>query len=147
MSLPQPPQPLPDAHELHRWVLDDVQDLQVLRDDLLTVLHRHRLTIAEALDERIDRIALLASELAINAIVQGCAPSIIRLLLADGCFILDVADHDLSPHTPPPDAGPCASDGRGLLLARQLSLDVSWYLTGTASHIWASFPARAPRVA
>lgn len=96
---------------------------------------------APALDDRADRVLLVASELATNALIHGLPPSVVRLLLADGCFVLDIADHDMQAFPQLRDVEPTDSGGRGLHLARQLSLDVGWYATVDAKHIWASFSA------
>jgi hypothetical protein len=55
--------------------------------------------------------------------------------------VLDIADHDMQAFPQLRDVEPTDSGGRGLHLARQLSLDVGWYATVDAKHIWASFPA------
>lgn len=134
-------QPPPQAAELRRWLLDDLQDLQRLRERLLAAMVEHRLITTATLDDRADQVVLVASELATNALRHGLPPSIVRLLLADGCFVLDIADHDMQAFPQLRDVEPLDSGGRGLHLARQLSLDVGWYATGDAKHIWASFPA------
>ncbi|GAA0220931.1 ATP-binding protein [Cryptosporangium japonicum] len=71
-----------------------------------------------------EKMVLVASELATNAIKHGLPPSIVRLLHTGDSFVLDVADHDLS--NPPEYAvGRAPGDGGlGLHLARELALDV-----------------------
>ena len=86
-------------------------------------------------------IALPAREFT-NAIKHGRPPTEIRLLHTDDCFVVDVADHDLSTvpelaHTRPMNAG-----GRGLLLAMNMSLKVGWYAGPDSKHIWAVFPMK-----
>jgi len=138
LSVSPPP---PATTELRRWVIADVRELHGLRQALLDALTSRHLIAAPALDDRADRVLLVASELATNALIHGLPPSEIRLLLADGCFVLDIADHDMGTMPELRDVEPHDSGGRGLHLARQLSLDVGWYATIDAKHIWASFPA------
>ncbi|WP_433222239.1 ATP-binding protein [Dactylosporangium sp. CS-047395] len=138
LSVSPPP---PATSELRRWVITNVRELQALREALLDTLMQRRLIVTPALDDRADRVLLVASELATNALIHGLPPSVVRLLEADDCFVLDIADHDMQALPELRDVEPFDSGGRGLHLARQLSLDVGWYATTEAKHIWASFPA------
>lgn len=144
MSLLPTSPPPPPTRELRRWVLDDIGHLPGLRGQLLTALVEHGLIASEALDDRADRVLLVATELATNALKHGLPPSLVRLLLADGCFILDIADHDMTTVPELREVHPLDSGGRGLFLARQMALDVGWYATGAAKHIWATFPTEDP---
>ncbi|GAA3304206.1 hypothetical protein GCM10020218_103320 [Dactylosporangium vinaceum] len=121
-------------------MLDDLGRMQGLRDEVLAELHRHQLITSDGFDDRADRVLLVVTELASNALLHGLPPSIVRLLVADDCFVLDIADHDLAAIPQLRDVEPLGSGGRGLFLARQMALDVGWYATATAKHIWASFP-------
>ncbi|GLK99282.1 hypothetical protein GCM10017581_010230 [Dactylosporangium matsuzakiense] len=134
----------PSASEVRQWVLDHVWRMQRLRDELLLELLRHRLITSERFDDRADRVLLVVTELASNALLHGLPPSIVRLLVDDDCFVLDIADHDLETIPQLRDIDPLGSGGRGLYLARQMALDVGWYATATAKHIWASFPHTSP---
>lgn len=88
-----------------------------------------------------DKLVLIASELATNALRHGLPPTIVRLARSGDRFLLEVADHDVS--TEPVYAGrriPGAG-GVGLHMARQLSLDVGWYRTDDVKTVWATFTA------
>ncbi|MFG1776467.1 ATP-binding protein [Micromonospora sp. NPDC049048] len=139
-SSPPPPQ----AVELRRWTLSEPADLHALRASLHEELTGDVLGEGEALAEVPELVALIATELATNALRHGIPPTIVRLLATDDHLILDVADHDLSSLPEFAEAGPEAEPegdgGRGLQLARALSLDVGWYATDTTKNIWASFP-------
>ncbi|GAA3284468.1 hypothetical protein GCM10020218_042700 [Dactylosporangium vinaceum] len=138
--------PLPPVTtELRSWIITNVRELHGLREALLETLEARHLVAAPAFDDRADRVLLVASELATNALVHGLPPSVVRLLLADDCFLIDIADHDMQAVPELRDVEPYDSGGRGLHLARQLSLDVGWYATADAKHIWASFPAVTTR--
>ncbi|MEW2376623.1 ATP-binding protein [Micromonospora sp. NPDC047812] len=135
-SSPPPPQ----AVELRRWTLSEAVDLRALRASLHEELTGDVLGEGEALEEVPELVALIATELATNALRHGIPPTIVRLLATDDCLILDVADHDLGSLPQLAEARPVGDGGRGLELARALSLDVGWYATGTTKNIWASFP-------
>ncbi|MBL7253522.1 ATP-binding protein [Paractinoplanes lichenicola] len=134
--------PPPDATELHVWVLNSSTELKHLRAALREALARQELTLDDHGSEITDRMVLVATELATNAIKHGRPPTEIRLMRTEEQFILDVADRDLSTvpelaHTRPIDAG-----GRGLFLAMNMSLQVGWYAGASTKHIWAAFAAR-----
>ncbi|WP_433294201.1 ATP-binding protein [Actinoplanes sp. CA-030573] len=132
--------PPPQAQELHVWILDDSTQLRHLRGALHQALTGHPLVAGGTVGDVPERMILVATELATNAIVHGRPPTEIRLLRADDCFVLDVADHDLSTVPELADTRPQHAGGRGLQLARSFSLQVGWYATDTTKHIWASFP-------
>ncbi|MEH0970330.1 ATP-binding protein [Micromonospora sp. CPCC 205546] len=135
-SSPPPPQ----AVELRRWALSKAADLRALRASLHEELTGDVLGEGEALEEVPELVALIATELATNALRHGIPPTIVRLLATDDYLILDVADHDLGSLPQLAEARPVGDGGRGLELARALSLDVGWYATGATKNIWASFP-------
>ncbi|HWS39426.1 MAG TPA: ATP-binding protein [Actinoplanes sp.] len=128
--------PPPTARPLHQWTLTSTTELRVLRAALQDAL----VLVSHDPDEVIDRIVLVATELATNAIRHGLPPTEIRLLEDGDQIILDVADHDLTSIPEPAGERPLGEGGRGLLLARAFSLDVGWYATPGTKHIWASFP-------
>ncbi|MFE9692619.1 ATP-binding protein [Micromonospora sp. NPDC005806] len=136
--------PPPQATELERWVLDTPGELRDLRASLRDALTRHGLVQGEELDEVPHLVVLVATELSTNALRHGRPPTVITLLGADDCFLLDVADHDLSSVPDPADISPLDSGGRGLFLAESVSLAVGWYATDETKNIWASFPRQAP---
>ena len=128
----------PDADVLHTWVLDSTVELRGLRAALGDALHGPDAGDGP-LGDVPERMVLVATELATNAICHGLAPTEVRLLRAGEMFLLDVSDHD--PGTIPEPADASASDmgGRGLALAQSFSLDVGWYCTPPTKHVWASF--------
>ncbi|MFY1597874.1 ATP-binding protein [Micromonospora sp. WMMD737] len=132
--------PPAQAVELRRWTLQEPVDLRALRASLHEELTGDVLGEGKALAEVPELVALIATELATNALRHGIPPTIVRLLATDDYLILDVADHDLGSLPQLAEARPVGDGGRGLELARALSLDVGWYATGTTKNIWASFP-------
>ncbi|MFI6130234.1 ATP-binding protein [Micromonospora sp. NPDC051141] len=131
--------PPPQAAELEQWVLDSPAELRDVRASLRDALNRHGLVQGEDLDEVPHMVLLVATELSSNALRHGRPPTIVTLLASDDCFLLDVADHDISSVPELTDIHPLDSGGRGLFLAQSISLDVGWYATDTTKHIWASF--------
>lgn len=134
--------PPPHARQLQGWTLTTTTELRELRAALQREVTDNPTLVADDLADVLDRIVLVATELATNAIRHGLPPTEIRLLHDDEQLILDVADHDLT--SAPEVAGSRLLDegGRGLLLARSFSFDVGWYSTHESKHIWASFPLR-----
>jgi serine/threonine-protein kinase RsbW len=132
--------PPPEAEPLHTWVLDNSTQLRELRSALHEALTGHPLAAGESLGDVPERMALVATELATNAMVHGRPPTEVRLLRSGDYFVLDVADHDLSTVPELADTRPLHAGGRGLQLARSFSLEVGWYATDTSKHIWATFP-------
>jgi anti-sigma regulatory factor (Ser/Thr protein kinase) len=134
--------PPPHAEQLRVWTLNSTAELRLLRASLQQELTRHPLLAAEDREDILDRIVLVATELATNAIRHGIPPTEVRLLRNDRHLILDVADRDLTRIPELADTRPLHAGGRGLMLARSFSLDVGWYATTESKHIWASFPIR-----
>jgi serine/threonine-protein kinase RsbW len=126
--------------EVRRWVLDTFTQLRSLRASLHETLTGQPLPEGGTLDEIPEKIAVVATELATNAIAHARPPTIVQLRRTEEAFILDVADEE-------PSAGPelalnrpAGAGGLGLQLAHQLALDVGWYVDGAVKHVWAQFP-------
>jgi anti-sigma regulatory factor (Ser/Thr protein kinase) len=125
----------PPAVEVERWTLGAVTELQDLRHALRDVL-------GERVDgtDVADRVSLVATELAGNALLHGLPPVEVRLLAASGRWVIEVADHDPAhaPHLA--EAGQRRVGGRGLLIARAVSTAIGWYRDGPAKRVWAALP-------
>ncbi len=92
-------------------------------------------------DDLFDKMAVVATELATNALRHGLPPTEVRLLREDDHLIIDVADHDLGT-LPEVDADrPLGAGGLGLQLTKTFAIDVGWYRTEATKHVWASFPS------
>jgi serine/threonine-protein kinase RsbW len=130
--------PPAQAIELRRWTLKAGGELRQMRADLREVLRTHRLADHSA-SQVAERAVLVVTELASNALRHGRPPAVVRLLRADGCFIVDVADQDRENVPEPATGGHTDDGGRGLLIARSMAGEVCWYTTEDAKHIWASF--------
>lgn len=134
----------PAGFEPHSsWTLSSADELSRLRAGLMEAL-----SVTGSEDDQLpdtpSKLALLATELATNALKHGLPPTIVELARKGDQWLIDVADHDVD--SVPVYAGvrvPGAG-GLGLHLARLLSVEVGWY-TGTGTkHVWAIFAAPWP---
>ena len=132
--------PHAEAVELQRWILDSYDELRGLRASLHEVIANGVVSASDRLDDVFDRMAVVATELATNALRHGLPPTVVRLLRAGDHLVLDVADHDLG--TPPElvDDRPIGDGGLGLQLTQTFAVDTGWYASGDTKHVWASFP-------
>ncbi|MFI7596275.1 ATP-binding protein [Actinoplanes sp. NPDC049681] len=130
----------PSMTELQHWVLDSPRQLKILRANLHRALTGEVLAEGAALDEVPEKVVLVATELATNALRHGLPPTIVRLGRAGDRFYLDVADH--SPDSVPEyaEGRPLGQGGLGLQLAQKFSLEMGWYVEGNTKHVWAEFP-------
>lgn len=142
MTQLRPSPPPPAAAEIGTWVLENTTQLRSLRAALHAAISGDPMTDDESLDDVPERMVLVATELATNAIRHGLPPTEVRLLRTDDTFVLDVTDHDPTAVPRMTDTHPLDPGGRGLMLAREFSLDVGWYTTDAIKHIWATFPVR-----
>ncbi|WP_250033723.1 ATP-binding protein [Paractinoplanes maris] len=132
----------PHSRLLFAWELHSDQDLRRIRAEVVRVLADQPHPVPEDL---VQRIELVATELAGNALRHGLPPITVRLLRDDDCYLLDVSDHD--PHNPPGPvvaSGQFSAGGRGLHIVLSLAQELCWYKTDNAKHIWASFPSPRP---
>ncbi len=143
MSLLRTSAPPAQAVELEHWSLLSTDELRSLRRDLHRALPAHRLVDPAEPDGAADRVVLVATELAGNALRHGSPPAVVRLLRCHSEFFVDVADRDPAGVPEPADIRQAGPGGRGLSIARALSRDVCWYATATVKHVWASFPVVA----
>ncbi|MFD1374710.1 ATP-binding protein [Actinoplanes sichuanensis] len=135
MTSPPAPVPHPAATELRHWDLDDVGALRELRADLREAVAGTPLDDEDGLD----RITVVATELATNALRHGAPPAHIRLLREPEALILDVADHDLAGEPRFDQDRPIGLGGLGLRLAQTFASDLGWYRTAKTKNIWARF--------
>ena len=135
--------PPSSATELDVWVLTTTTELRALRAALAAAISSDPETAGRPLDDVPERMVLVATELATNAIRHANPPTEVRLSRTAEEFLLDVADHDLTTVPELTETNTLDPGGRGLMLAREFSREVGWYATGDAKHIWATFPLGA----
>jgi serine/threonine-protein kinase RsbW len=129
--------PPTDTVRLGRWTLETFAEMRLLRAALRQVLAEQRALDGAVRETVRDRIAIVATELAANALAYTKPPATVQLSRTETTFIVDVSDND--PWVAPrfaeeshPGAG-----GLGLRMAGKLSLDMGWYLDGGTKSVWA----------
>jgi anti-sigma regulatory factor (Ser/Thr protein kinase) len=123
--------------EVARWTIRSVDDLSSVRSHLLAALSG---ATGEGEGPELERIVLVASELATNALRHGSPPFAVRLLCDEGTATVDVVDH--RPDVPPVIATPRepGAGGFGLKLARRAASELGWFRDGNdEKHVWARF--------
>jgi serine/threonine-protein kinase RsbW len=123
--------------QIGQWALGTFTELRLLRAALREALSDQPMPAGGSLDSVPDKMAVIATELAANAMAHAKPPTTVRLFRTETTFILDVADND--PWVVPQFAGerPVRAAGLGLFLARKLSLDIGWYVADGTKHVWA----------
>ena len=125
--------------EISRWTLDQPLELAVVRAALQQALCDRLPSSTVDLDDLAERLLIVATELAGNALRHARPPTVVALLRSDGHLIVDVIDTD-------PATGPAVDSHRrpgeggiGLPLAERLAEDVGWFPSGGCKHVWAQF--------
>jgi serine/threonine-protein kinase RsbW len=123
--------------ELARWTLAGALELQVLRAALQQAVNDQP-AAADPMDLA-ERLTIVATELAGNALRHGHPPTVVVLQRANEELVVAVLDND--PGSAPAVDGDRAvgEGGLGLVLAQRLALDVGWYPTDTGKGVWATF--------
>ena len=132
----RPPAP---SVEVAHWVLDNFTELRSLRSSLHEALTGEPLPEGGFLDQVPEKVTVVATELATNALAHARPPTIVELRRTGDAFILDVTDDEPAASPEFPDDRPAGAGGLGLRLARDLALDIGWYVDGDVKHVWARF--------
>ena len=137
-SLPESA-PHAGAPELRHWTLDSYDELKGLRASLRDVIVDGAPPSDARLNDVFNRMAVVATELATNALRHGVPPTVVRLLRDREHLVLDVADHDPGAAPQVINDRPPGAGGLGLRLTLRFAGDVGWYTTEATKHVWASF--------
>jgi serine/threonine-protein kinase RsbW len=129
------------APEVRHWTLDSYDELKGLRASLRDAIVDGASPEDVRLHDVFDRVAVVATELATNALRHGLPPTVVRLLRDREHLILDVADYDPAAAPQLISDRPLGAGGLGLQLTRSFAGDVGWYTTDVTKHVWASFPS------
>ncbi len=124
-----------------RWTIDRPPQLRGLRAAM-----EERVRADEAAADLIERLMIVVTELAGNALRHGRPPAVVELSRSEDLLVLDVTDGD--PANPPAvdTSRPLGAGGLGLQLAERLAKEVGWYPDAGRKHVWAAFelpPSRA----
>lgn len=130
-----------DFRLVRRWVVDSPLELSHLRSSLHEAITGEVGASRGDFSQTPDRMVLVASELATNALRHAKPPRAVQLLVTDRQLLLDVVDQDASTAPEVAEVRPPGEGGYGLKLAQRLASDVGWYSSGSTKHVWASFPA------
>jgi anti-sigma regulatory factor (Ser/Thr protein kinase) len=126
------------------WVLDEAPQLQSLRTALLRTIEQRGMPPAIDVTDLSERLTIMATELAGNALPHGTPPTVVAMLRADGQLVIDAADTDRITARVVDHQRPLGEGGLGLPLAERLAADVGWYPSGTGKHVWATFTVVSP---
>ncbi|MFC7534021.1 ATP-binding protein [Actinoplanes sp. GCM10030250] len=122
--------------ELARWTLGEAPELHALRAALQKVV-AERLTDAADRQDLTERLTIVATELAGNALRHGRPPAVVMLQRSDGKLVIDVLDTGRESTPAVDDRRPVG--GLGLVLAQRLAKEVGWYPTEGGKRVWATF--------
>jgi anti-sigma regulatory factor (Ser/Thr protein kinase) len=125
--------PPAELTEIGAWTVRGVDDVATVRAEL-----QRAITATGAHDASHDRIILVASELATNAVRHGSQPVRVRLLFAGTSVVVDVVDH--RPDAPPVvGTSGAGTGGFGLVLAARAAAVLGWSRSARTKHVWAQF--------
>ncbi len=135
-SVAMPSTPLPQVAApaggelLGTWVLETTAELRVLRAGVHQVVHGPRSVSGP--------VALVASELATNALRHGTPPATVTLRHGVATYVLDVADGAVDAVPVLAARRPLGEGGFGLYVVGRLADEVGWYLADGRKHVWAA---------
>jgi anti-sigma regulatory factor (Ser/Thr protein kinase) len=124
---------------VQRWIVSDYQELGLMRASLRQAIDTQALLPGVELDDLVERMAIVATELATNALRHGQSPAVVQLSRSVAAFMVDVADE--LPSVPPEvlEEGALGAGGRGLRITQELARDTGWYAVDGRKHVWARF--------
>ncbi|GIG29555.1 ATP-binding protein [Cellulomonas marina] len=135
-----PSTPAAELPTAAQWRLDSLGGLSGLRAGLRSAINEAAGRDEEVpLDDVPEHLALVATELATNALAHALPPTLVRLRTDGSTFVLEVLDHDLDEAPAIPDTRAPGQGGYGLLLAQRLAADVGWYRERSSKTVWALF--------
>jgi serine/threonine-protein kinase RsbW len=129
--------------EIARWEVVRPPQLAGVRAALRRVLHDRVAGSAVVANDLVERLVIVATELASNALRHARPPAVVALLRADSHLIVDVIDNEAGAPPVVDMQRPPGEGGLGLPLAAHLAEDVGWYLAGSSKHVWAQFSVPA----
>ena len=123
--------------QLAQWTLEKFVELRLLRASLHRLLTEQPIPEGGVLGAVPERMAIVATELAANAMAHTQPPTTVQLCRTETTFILEVVDNN--PWVAPrfAERRHPGARGLGLHMARQLSLDMGWYSQDATKRVWA----------
>jgi serine/threonine-protein kinase RsbW len=119
------------------WTPISFAELRTLRASVRHALASQLMSAGEESEVVARRLAIVATELAANAMAHTGPPTTVRLFRTATTYIVDVADNN--PWLVAPGAGErfARAGGLGLRMAHKLSLRMGWYTNAGIKHVWA----------
>ncbi|WP_298801660.1 ATP-binding protein [uncultured Pseudokineococcus sp.] len=131
--------------EVTTWELSTSDDLARIRRSLHAELLGRGEEDSAGLGDLQDRVVLVVSELATNALRHGAPPSSVRLLVDDArALVVDVTDAAAGASPELAAARALGEGGFGMHLAARLADGVGWYTDAELKHVWARFAFDGP---
>lgn len=128
------------------WVLKGTPDLPVVREELRREMGDRGEASGHsfALADPVERVLLVSTELAGNAIRHAAPPVTLQLLRSARGWMVKVTD--ARPGSPPrqPEKVAGGQGKRGLLIVDALSTGTGWCPDGGLKHVWAFVPDQPP---
>ncbi|MBG0566134.1 ATP-binding protein [Actinoplanes aureus] len=124
--------------ELARWTLAEAPELRSLRAALRRVVMNQTPAATDPQDLA-ERLVIVATELAGNALRHGRPPAVVVLQRANGRLVIDVLDTGPVSGPVVDDRRPAGEGGLGLVMVGRLAEDVGWYPTDEGKRVWATF--------
>jgi anti-sigma regulatory factor (Ser/Thr protein kinase) len=122
--------------ELARWTVTGAPQLGSLRTEMRDAVFGQPAADPHDLAER---LTIVATELAGNALRHGIPPTVVTLQRSDGNLLIDVQDNDQASQPAVDGQRPPGEGGLGLILAQRLAQDTGWYPTDSGKRVWATF--------
>ena len=124
--------------EIGRWTISRPPQLEDLRVALREMIAARVLPAGTDPADLVERLTMVTTELAGNALRHGCPPAVVAVTRCAGRIVVDVEDAD--PLTAPAiDTGrPSGAGGLGLRLTERLSDEVGWFPEASGKHVWAA---------
>ena len=150
-ELPRSGPPAVTRGPLTVWEIRQATDLAVVRAALCVLAGEHgpahdgldgQVVDSPLLASSAERLGLVFSELATNALRHGAAPVTATLARSHGGWLVTVSDGDRGA-TPSVLDRPGAG-GHGLRLVVRLTRGAGWYTDRSLKHVWADVPDSPP---
>jgi serine/threonine-protein kinase RsbW len=130
-------QPAADKVHTGQWGLDTFAELRLLRASLRQAVAGQPLPDSAVFEDITQRLAIVATELATNAMAHTRPPTMVQLFRTTTTYIVEVKDNEpwLLPRFA--DEGYTGAGGLGLHMARKLSVGMGWYADNGSKYVWA----------
>jgi serine/threonine-protein kinase RsbW len=126
--------------EIGRWTISGPPQLEDLRVALREVATAEVASAGADPADLAERLTIVTTELAGNALRHGRPPAVVAVLRCDGRLLVDVADADARSAPVVSEDRPPGAGGLGLRLAERLSDEVGWFTAAAGKHVWAALP-------